>query len=238
MEISSSDGLLPFLEKKLVSYIWSKSPQDPPRISYPRVGWQILQSRNQSCVCGITTHSMLPPCTWAFRAMVDKQDCILLEHLLSPRCLLQNQALQVWGECGVCLHGCRSWAGMIYLTFLVAGDKAPCSGWCTGQGKQLPKATPLAIPRVPSAHLLCGDSGKSLCDVESPGAGHQWWWCGLACAAEVAQHEHPWKCCQMHGPPTPACAGLPVWTLSKLAMSFDQHGTGQVGFTRCKQLIF
>lgn len=33
-------------------------------------------------------------------------------------------------------------------------------------------------------------------------------------------------------------ARLPAWTLSKLAMSFAQHGTSQVGFTRCKQVIF
>lgn len=127
-------------------------------------------------------HPVLPPRTWAFRAMVYKHDCILLEHLVS---LLPASPKNKYSRSveGACLHDCSAWAGMIYLAFLVAGDRAPCSGWCLGQGRQLLKATPLAIPRIPST-------------------------------------------------------GLPAWTLSKLAMSFAQHGTSQVGFTRCKRVIF
>lgn len=39
-----------------------------------------------------------------------------------------------------------------------------------------------------------------------------------------------------HGPSTPACGR--AWTLSKIAMSFVEHGTRQAGFARCKQMVW
>jgi len=99
MEISSSDTCSHFQKKKLFSNITSKSPQVQPQISCPTDREQILQARSRSSAYGTTTHHVLPPCTRAFRAMVDKHDCILLEHLLSPPRPSQNEALQVCEGC-------------------------------------------------------------------------------------------------------------------------------------------
>lgn len=156
-------------------------PKSNPRFPAQQLGDRFFKPGRWSSICGTTMHPVLPPCTWAFRAMVYKHDCILLEHLVSPPCLSQKQVLQVCGGCVPPWLQCLGWHDLPGL---------PCSWgqgtllWLVpGLGQELLKETPLAIPRIPST-------------------------------------------------------GLPAWTLSKIAMSFGQDGTSQVGFTRCKRVIF